>query len=307
MNKSLKSVLGASFTVTSTNQKSILPYSILGRRKISALSSDTVISDFNTPVTTIDEIPLPDPAKFDNVVDRALVFSSFTDGVLENEDVRDFVLEGLVSKYAHSAKQIVEERIKNSAEQSSCCGPTDVDALDLLETVDKQLKNDGDTRLSDKTISSLLSVVGDDGIVPLKLLYIPTAMYALRADSSSTPGKQRQRARYDAKQRRKQLETYLVDMFKDKNIDMNIISATLDLDDGSIKQTSCSSLDETLPITYPSDGKDALCTWSPHIIYVEGGNTFWLAHCVEKGEWGSDLIKACRYTYSDTKFCKLLS
>jgi len=39
----------------------------------------------------------------------------------------------------------------------------------------------------------------------LRLVYIPTAMYALRCDSTNTPGKQRQRARADGKKRRNEL------------------------------------------------------------------------------------------------------
>lgn len=40
-------------------------------------------------------------------------------------------------------------------------------------------------------------------------------------------------------------------------------------------------------------GEEALTTWEPHIVYVEGGNTFWLQHCIEKGNWGSLLKSAC--------------
>ena len=38
---------------------------------------------------------------------------------------------------------------------------------------------------------------------------------------------------------------------------------------------------------------EALTTWAPHIVYVEGGNTFWLQHCLEKGNWDEPLRKAC--------------
>jgi peptidase E len=41
------------------------------------------------------------------------------------------------------------------------------------------------------------------------------------------------------------------------------------------------------------NGKDAISAWNPHFIYVQGGNTFWLYHCIEKGGWGDDLVKAC--------------
>ena len=38
---------------------------------------------------------------------------------------------------------------------------------------------------------------------------------------------------------------------------------------------------------------EALTTWAPHLVYVEGGNTFWLQHCVEKGNWAPHLRAAC--------------
>jgi peptidase E len=46
-------------------------------------------------------------------------------------------------------------------------------------------------------------------------------------------------------------------------------------------------------VLYTQSGKEALQSWRPHLIYVQGGNTFWLYHCMEKGDWGEDLIKAC--------------
>lgn len=38
---------------------------------------------------------------------------------------------------------------------------------------------------------------------------------------------------------------------------------------------------------------EALRGWKPHLIYVQGGNTFWLHHCMEKGDWADALIEAC--------------
>ena len=38
---------------------------------------------------------------------------------------------------------------------------------------------------------------------------------------------------------------------------------------------------------------ESLTAWAPHIVYVEGGNTFWLQHCLEKGNWEEPLKKAC--------------
>merc|ERR1712071_531115 len=44
---------------------------------------------------------------------------------------------------------------------------------------------------------------------------------------------------------------------------------------------------------FPTNGKEAINEWAPHLIYVEGGNTFWLQHCIEKGNWGPLLLDAC--------------
>mmetsp|Transcript_53223 Transcript_53223/g.57767 ORF Transcript_53223/g.57767 Transcript_53223/m.57767 type:complete len:140 (-) Transcript_53223:584-1003(-) len=45
--------------------------------------------------------------------------------------------------------------------------------------------------------------------------------------------------------------------------------------------------------TNNKSGKEAIREWEPHLIYVQGGNTFWLHHCMEKGDWTQDLIDAC--------------
>ena len=47
----------------------------------------------------------------------------------------------------------------------------------------------------------------------LRVLYIPTAMYALNPQSTSTPGRQRQHARADGKEQRDQLIKLLKDIF----------------------------------------------------------------------------------------------
>lgn len=45
--------------------------------------------------------------------------------------------------------------------------------------------------------------------------------------------------------------------------------------------------------TNNKSGKEAIREWEPHLIYIQGGNTFWLHHCMEKGDWTQDLIDAC--------------
>ncbi len=135
----------------------------------------------------------------------------------------------------------------------------------------------------------------------IKVLYIPTAMYALRKNSENTPGKQRQRARADGKKRRDKIVQCLNTMFQDDNDNslLNTLTVTLDLDDGSIKQPNAqgSRFDDynenELKGLFPRDGKESLTTWSPHLIYIDGGNTFWLQHCIEKGNWSDLIIEAC--------------
>jgi peptidase E len=146
-------------------------------------------------------------------------------------------------------------------------------------------------------LQSYLRESADDApIINLKLLYIPTAMYALRSDSQNTPGKQRQRARADGKKRRDQLVSFLqTTLDEELNIGSNktcISTITLDLDDGSIKQPN-HTFHKDSSITFPANGKDALTQWNPHIIYVEGGNTFWLWHCIDKGNWAKLITDAC--------------
>lgn len=37
-----------------------------------------------------------------------------------------------------------------------------------------------------------------------------------------------------------------------------------------------------------------MSSWHPHLIYVEGGNTFWLQHCIEKGNYSQLIKDACK-------------
>jgi len=188
---------------------------------------------------------------------------------------------------------------------------------------------DDDDDKNDKSPQSqpLLSVID------LRVLYIPTAMYALRPDSESTPGKQRGRNRADGRKRRTEIIRLLANQLKeqqqatyspsaihnssddqegkDSNIERqrlrqvyNIRTVTLDFDDGSVKQPELVTVGDTtnsnddVPSTengieFPKSGKEAIREWEPHLIYIQGGNTFWLHHCMEKGDWTQDLIDAC--------------
>lgn len=50
---------------------------------------------------------------------------------------------------------------------------------------------------------------------------------------------------------------------------------------------------------FPLNGHDAFNTWNPNLIYLEGGNTFWLYHCIEKGNWIQEIYQATT-NYHDT-------
>lgn len=210
----------------------------------------------------------------------------------------------------------LETKIEQSVLTSPCNGP-DPDALKAMEDTDQLIRNlragnatsntTTTTTTSTSTSTPTMKEVVLDAVV--RFVYIPTALYALRGDSTSTPGKQRQRARADGKERRNQIVQTLYSIFQDKNhphdsdsdimtaVNVAVHAVTLDLDDGSIKHQEGSENNGDFPKT----GKDALQTWNPHLIYVEGGNTFWLYHCMEKGGWRPDLLNLiCNQETSST-------
>jgi hypothetical protein len=146
-----------------------------------------------------------------------------------------------------------EAELKSSAEFSPCCGP-DIEALDRLEGVDgwirrgrrlleepglESLGGDEFTLWSEEVLEYLRRDADKSDSMELRLLFIPTAMYALDPQSSNTPGKQRQRARADGKKRRDQVSNLLRESFDGVDAEsskMNLCAITLDLDDGSLKQ-----------------------------------------------------------------------
>ena len=144
---------------------------------------------------------------------------------------------------------------------------------------------------TNEALQNIISSTNDHDM-NVRVLYIPTAMYALNPQSSNTAGKQRQRARADGKKRRTQLLNLLDELLSLNNSNssqFNLLATTLDLDDGSLKQP-VGSEDALL---FPQNDKAALSTWQPHLIYVEGGNTFWLQHCIDKGDYSSLMKDAC--------------
>jgi len=100
----------------------------------------------------------------------------------------------------------------------------------------------------------------------IRLTYVPTAGYAVRAASARTPGVQRQRARRDGKQRRDRVVAFFGGAGA-------CDACTLDLADGSVKHRA--------GVGAPTAGADALGAWDPTVVFVDGGNTFYLRHCMD--------------------------
>ena len=240
----------------------------------------------------------------------ALLFSSLSDGIVPNDDARSFLRYSLVNSMLRQHIGHKESLLESSVKFSPCNGPNtetlkNMEAADILLERGRKLfpsdatntasfDNEGIDSWSEHTLCHLLSDTTMHEL-HLRVLYIPTAMYALNPQSANTPGKQRQRARADGKQRRDQLLNLLKDLFSiNSNNDVsqqniNILAVTLDLDDGSLKQPYGSEN----KASFPENGLASFTTWQPHLIYVEGGNTFWLQHCIDKGGYGELIKGAC--------------
>lgn len=220
-------------------------------------------------------------------LNHGLLFSSFGDGLSQNTQAKTFLKQGLAKALLLDQCTTTENKIKSSVMASPCNGP-DVSFLEDLQNIDTALEHIQDAR------SDPMSLLGTSSstTTPLELrfVYIPTAVYALRSESTNTPGKQRQRARADGKKRRDRVVEFLQNEIVPEGALVRAI--TLDFDDGSVKQPEGGSHNYSGGARpFPSNGKQALMDWKPHLIYVEGGNTFWLAHCVEKGDWGELLTQ----------------
>lgn len=162
---------------------------------------------------------------------RGLLISSFCDGVLNNPSAQEFLIDSISQAMWADQRQCAEQVLHDSAVQSPCCGP-DMAAMEALEYIDQAMA---------------LSKIPNS---QLRFIYVPTAMYAIRSDSQNTPGKQRQRARADAKQRRTTISQFLRERFGHQ---VQVLSVTLDFDDGSIKQTEGSSNANDFPKVCRSD------------------------------------------------------
>ena len=96
-----------------------------------------------------------------------------------------------------------------------------------------------------------------------KLVYIPTASFAYREDSNRPKGLHRRRSRYEAKQKMKFLSTKL-------NMDT---SQMIELDNPKIKDNF---INEALT--------------EATVVYVDGGNTFYLQKCMQDRDFWKTMI-----------------
>jgi len=230
--------------------------------------------------------------------DRALLLSSFQDGLVSSPKASSFLRDSL---------------------------------LRSLSYTDSESSSSSSSSLSSSSFAS-------DGIC--RAVYIPTASYAYRSDSSASKGKQRQRNRADGRKRRKDFMTFVHGLMSghrhrcgdgendsfvvrssfsssspsdddNRNIndnnnfdsDIPIAIVTLDLEDESVRHPeiiSTGSLSSAnTKMIFPTEGRKVLNEWGPHLIYVEGGNTFWLGHCLAKRKdddgvgWIESIRSAC--------------
>ena len=164
---------------------------------------------------------------------HGLLMSSFSDGLKPNPHAIEFLMRGLVaSLWKEHRQRKAEEAVTESVRQSPCCGPN-LDDLKSMEIADTALLDLEEGRMPWKDVLNDLVEGNVDGTLELRFLYIPTAMYAIRQDSTQSPGIQRQRARADGKKRRNEIVHLLSSQLEGK---VPIRVVTLDLDDSSIKQ-----------------------------------------------------------------------
>jgi len=221
---------------------------------------------------------------------EGLMISSFSDGLIPNDAARACLQRGLVRALLSELQQAAETALESSVMASPCNGPN-TEALRNLESVDEAMEqllkepSSSSNNNNNNPLELLQScTTGQD--LELRFVYIPTAMYALRPESNNTPGKQRQRARADGKKRRNEIVQLLQQELSGA---VNVAAVTLDLDDGSIKQPE-STIKHNGVSLFPKTGEQALTDWNPHFVYVQGGNTFWLYHCLHKGNWKDSLV-----------------
>ncbi len=163
---------------------------------------------------------------------HGLLMSSFSDGLKPNPRAIDFLMRGLVASLWREQQRKFETAVETSAVQSPCCGPN-LDSLRRMESADSALLDLAKGRVPWQEILNRLVESTVAPPLEIRFLYIPTAMYAIRKDSTNSPGTQRQRARADGKKRRNEIVNLISNQLPD-NVLIRVV--TLDLDDSSIKQ-----------------------------------------------------------------------
>lgn len=241
----------------------------------------------SAPETTSDLVDINNASSDHLWATNALLFSSWTDGIVPNPAAKSFLKYSIAKKLLQDHINEKENRLESSVKFSLRKSHQINHNLETADGLSKRGKRitKFDAEEVDSWVKEILQYIATDaGKVSVKLLYIPTAMYALNPKSSNTPGKQRQRARADGKKRRTQVMSLLQTLLPNNKISVQTI--TLDLDDDSLKQPEGPEMSQ-----FPTNGKEALS--SSTVIYVEGGNTFWLQHCIEKGNYSQSIIDAC--------------
>jgi hypothetical protein len=229
--------------------------------------SRTVRSSMPTTAEYESFAAVTDPSSVSSAwLDKGLILSSFTDGLKTNPPALDWLMNALVETLWKEEQERAEASLKESSIVSPCNGPDPV-LLEQLEDTDTVVEamqmQSSDTdwkkqlallcrtkrrRTYDGTIGNADSAADDP--IDLRVLYIPTAMYALRPGSTSKPGKQRGRNRADGKKRRDEILSLLADQlefFLELESDdassssssdevFTVRTVTMDLDDASVKQ-----------------------------------------------------------------------
>lgn len=291
---------------------------------LSFLSSTTVTTREATDTTSVQtEDSLPSSS---NWLDKGLLLSSFTDGLKSNSSAVEWLMNALTETLWQEEQGRVEFAVEKSNVASPCNGPDPILLKELEDTdrvVEGMTRDTGDWKVKLELLCRAKknrmgnNESGDSSPSPidLRVLYIPTAMYALRPQSTSTPGKQRGRNRADGKKRRTEILHLLAGQLEEfidrsatssKDALFTVRTVTMDFDDASVKQPEEIVVGQERASNndarFPETGKEAIREWNPHLIYVQGGNTFWLHHCMEKGDWTKDLTDACCHNTSDDAF-----
>ena len=172
---------------------------------------------------------------------HALLIPSFSDGVVESPPAKAFLKLGIAKALASERSRKVEGQVRESVLFSPCAGPS-IDLLNTLEDMDNavaSLSPPGgeesatpmDASEMERRASDFLSMLSkaaassdkdDEPACHCRILYIPTAMYALNPESKNTPGKQRQRARADGKKRRNLVVKTIEDLLGEHGVHVGL-------------------------------------------------------------------------------------